>query len=128
MIYVNTIIKVADNSGAKFVKCINNGHGRKRSAGLNDMLKVLVYKKDSKKLIKRKTVYNAIVINCRRSRVRKNGIRMKWRRNRVLMVGTNLKFLGTRVYGPICKEMKNKVKKKEGTFRGSIVSYAKGSA
>lgn len=77
MIYVNTIIKVADNSGAKFVKCINNGHGRKRSAGLNDMLKVLVYKKDSKKLIKRKTVYNALVISCRRSRVRKSGIRMK---------------------------------------------------
>jgi hypothetical protein len=44
------------------------------------------------------------------------------------MVGQNLKFLGTRVYGPICKEMKRKVKKKEGTFRGSIVSYAKGSA
>ena len=40
MIYVNTIIKVADNSGAKFVKCINNGHGRRRSAGLNEMLKV----------------------------------------------------------------------------------------
>lgn len=78
MIYVNTIIKVADNSGAKFVKCINNGHGRKRGAGLNDMLKVLVYKNDNaKKVIKRKSVYNALVINCKRVKVRKGGIRMK---------------------------------------------------
>ena len=129
MIYVNTIIKVADNSGAKFVKCINNGHGRKRSAGLNEMLKVLVYKNDNaKKVIKRKSIYNALVINCKRTKTRRNGIRMRWHRNRVLMVGLNLKFLGTRVYGPICKEMRNKVKKKEGTFRGSIISYAHGSA
>jgi ribosomal protein L14 len=78
MIYVNTIIKVGDNSGAKFVKCINNGHGRRRPAGLNEMLKVLVYKNDNaKKVIKRKSVYNAIVINCKRSKKRKSGVRMR---------------------------------------------------
>jgi len=44
------------------------------------------------------------------------------------MLAENLKFLGTKVYGSISKEIKRKKKKKEGTFRSSIVSYAQGFA
>jgi|ERR1700678_4250573 large subunit ribosomal protein L14 len=130
MIHLNTIIKVGDNSGAKFVKCINTSKGKKNSARLGDIIKVSIYKNDnSKKIIKKNKVYKALVVNCTQKRsISRNGVYFKWNRNRVLMLSETLKFLGTRVYGSISKEIKKKSRKKEGTFRSSIVSYCHGFA
>jgi len=79
MIHLNTIIEVGDNSGAKFVKCVNTSRGKKNSAQLCDIIKVSIYKNDnSKNVIKKKKIYKAVVVNsCQKRSNRRNGIYQK---------------------------------------------------
>lgn len=123
---VGSIIKVADNSGAMFVKCISAGKGyTKRTCKVGELLRVCVKKLDTSKfVIKKKKKYLGLLISSRTKVNRfKSGTYIKWHKSRMLILNDQEKFLGTRVYGSICKEMRGDKDKNEARF-STIISYS----
>ena len=103
--------RIADNSGAIKVKCIGLFHGsRNKVAGLNDWILITVKKYNPKKKIKKKIIYFGLIISVRYNTNRKDGSILKFDYNRILLFSKDQKFLGTRVYGPICKEFKKNIR------------------
>lgn len=107
MIQMETVIKSADNSGAKFIKCIKVLGGlKRRTATLGDRILVSIrYLKNNKKLNKR-DVYSAVVVGTTKPRRRIDGTQVKFDRNRAVLLNDQFKFLGTRIYGVVAKEAK----------------------
>ncbi len=107
MVYSETILNVADNSGAKTVKCLMIV--KKPIGFLGDIIKLTLRKfVASKKLIKGKK-YFGLLISVNKGKRRKNGYWLKFSKNRVLIFAENDKFIGTRVYGPSIRELKKKL-------------------
>lgn len=118
--------KVADNSGAIKIKCIGLFKGpKKKIAKLNDWILCVVKKYNPKKKLKKKIIYFGLVISIVFNTKRKDGSIIRFAFNRVLLFSKDYKFLGTRVYGPICKEFKMGIRslKFKDQIR-KIVSYS----
>lgn len=77
--------------------------------------------------MKRGRLLRAVVVGNKKKITRFNGVYLKSQRTRVLLVSPALNFLGTRIYGPVCKEIRNQVYRKEGTYRSKIESKARGT-
>jgi large subunit ribosomal protein L14 len=77
--------------------------------------------KHAKKIIKKK-MYKALLISTTKGFQRPKGQTLRFHKNRVLMLSDQNKFLGTRVYGPICREIRGG--KKEVQYK-QIISYAR---
>ncbi len=107
MLHIGSFLLVADNSGAKFAKCLRiYGKGSKQIASLGDSVRVTLYKLNHKKKLKKKVLYNAIVISVKKQKRRYDDTFIKFNKNRVVILSETNKFLGTRIYGPICKEIR----------------------
>jgi len=113
MIQQQTILKVADNSGAKTVKCIKVlGGFKKRYANLGDIIVVSVQqlrnksKKTSKVL--KGGVFRALVIRTKKSFKKKDGSSFILNENSVTLINKQGNPIGTRVLGPIPKTLKKK--------------------
>jgi large subunit ribosomal protein L14 len=122
-------LKPYDNSGVYWVKCIRV-IGKSKSFGyVGELLSVVIQKFRLKKKLVKKKIYYGLIISMKRPLLRKDGIIIKSFSNRIVLLSPeNLQFLGTRIYGPIYKEIVNitdKKKKKTQKF-AKIVSYAKG--
>lgn len=124
MISVETKLKSADNSGAKVLKCIRIlGNFKKRYAYCGDVILVSVKRLDSKKKIKKKNMYYALIISTKWRTRRIDGTFFASKNNRCLLLATeSYKFLGTRVYGFISKEIRSTKKNLERYKK--IISYA----
>lgn len=113
MIQQETILKVADNSGAKIVKCIKVlGGFQKRYAYLGDVIVVSVQQlrnksKSTSKVIKG-GVFRALVIRTRTRYRKKNGSLFSLEENAVALINKQGNPIGTRILGPIPKTLKKK--------------------
>jgi large subunit ribosomal protein L14 len=125
MLQKETKLRPYDNAGIRSVKCIRV-LGKSRIFGyVGDLLAVIIQKFKSKKKLKKKKIYYGLIISMKTPLYRKDGIIIKSDYNRVVLLSTeNLKFLGTRIYGPIYKEIVNIMDKKTQKY-AKIVSYAK---
>lgn len=123
MLSKSTSLIASDNSGAKIVECINvMGSSQRRYAKIGDTILVTTKKlKGAKKIIKKK-IYRALVISTVKEKQRRKGYSVKFDQNRVLMLSEQDKFLGTRVYGPICKEIRGG--EKENLYK-QIIYYSR---
>lgn len=122
MVIFKTKLRVNDNTGAQIAQCVKIYGGiRRRTACLGDKILVCLKKlRHRKKLDKKKLYFGLLVARVKNTR-RKDGIFVRYDRNKVLIFSLQDKFLGTRVYGPICKEIrggKNEVRYKQ------IISYS----
>jgi large subunit ribosomal protein L14 len=123
MITKGTNLIVSDNSGGKRVQCINvMGSSKQRYAHMGKTLLVTAKKIRSGKKVIKKKLYSAILIGTAKNKKRRKGYQIKFDENRVLLLSEQNKFLGTRIYGPICKELRGG--KKEVLYK-QIISYAK---
>ncbi|OGG40790.1 50S ribosomal protein L14 [Candidatus Jorgensenbacteria bacterium RIFCSPLOWO2_01_FULL_45_25b] len=106
MIQERTILKVADNSGAKIVRCFRVlGGTRRRYAGIGDILVASVQVAEPRKQVKKKDIVRAVVVRQKNALRRKDGSYITFDENAVVLVdGTKPK--GTRVFGPIPREMR----------------------
>lgn len=95
----------ADNSGAISLKCIHTTKRQTRSLGA--FTTVVLHKFDSKRKLQKKKKYQAALVNTKKPTKRKNGITVRFSDNRALLFGDSDKFLGTRVIGPVCRELKS---------------------
>jgi large subunit ribosomal protein L14 len=123
MIIFNTKLSCADNTDVRKVRCIKILKNSKiKIALISDIIRIAIYRRKYKKEIIKKKIYFNIIINITQKYRRLNGIFIKFGRNRSLNLSEQLKFLGSRVYGPVCKEIRNTAAKKI-QFK-KIISYS----
>lgn len=113
MIQQQTILKVSDNSGAKTVKCIKVlGGFKKKYAKLGDIIVVSVQqlrntsKKTSKVL--KGMVFKALIIKTKVKYTKKDGSNFKLQNNSVVLLNKQGNLIGTRILGPVTKQLKKK--------------------
>ena len=122
MIYVKTSLISADNAGAKKLECIKLLQGfNKKKSNLGGLIKVSVAVKKitSKKIINK--IYYALIVNTKSIVLRKNGHTIRFGNNKCLLLKENFVFLGTRVFGPICKEIRNLKYKRIVSYSNSCI-------
>ncbi|MEK7658713.1 MAG: 50S ribosomal protein L14 [Patescibacteria group bacterium] len=109
MIQLRSMLKVADNSGAKIVQCINvPGGTRRRYAQLGDIIVGVVKKAEPRKLVKKHEKIKAVIIRQRKEFKRADGSYIRFDDNAVVILGDGKAPKGGRVFGPVAKELKDK--------------------
>ena len=110
MIQTQTMLNVADTTGAKTVQCIRVlGGTRRRYARIGDIIVVAVKKAEPRKLIKKHAVVRAVVVRQRQAYRRKDGSYIRFSENAaVILDGKTKTPKGGRILGPIPKELKEK--------------------
>lgn len=107
MIQMCTKLDVADNSGAHKVMCIRvNGSTGRRYAGVGDLIKVAVKEAAPDGKIKKGEVFLAVVVRSKQGVRRPDGSRLRFDDNAVVLLNDQLQPLGTRVFGPVCRELR----------------------
>jgi len=114
MIQVQSMLKVADNSGAKLVQCIRVlGGYKKRYARLGDIITVAVKAAQPHTQIKKGQVVHAVIIRQRKEMRRKDGSYIRFDDNAVVIIDKEKKEpIATRIFGPVARELREKGFKK----------------
>ncbi len=110
MIQVETKIKVADNSGARKVQCIKVlGGYKRRYAAAGDIITVTVKEATPHSSIKKGDILKAVIVRTKKEIKRKDGTCLRFSENACVMLDKEKKeFRGTRVFGPIAREVRRK--------------------
>jgi large subunit ribosomal protein L14 len=109
MIQQNTILVVADNSGAKEAMCIKVlGHSKSRYAYIGDEIVVSIKKAAPKGAVKQKSVQRAVIVRMKKNMTRKDGSSIRFDENAVVIVGKDGVPKGTRVFGPVARELRER--------------------
>ncbi|MFC1854527.1 50S ribosomal protein L14 [Candidatus Dependentiae bacterium] len=109
MIQKESKLTVADNSGAKVLKVIHViGGTRKRFARLGDLVKVTVKRAIPGGTVKKSDVLEAVVVRSRKEIRRPDGTYVRFDDNAAVIVGKDRMPVGTRVFGPVARELRSK--------------------
>ncbi|MBI5179548.1 MAG: 50S ribosomal protein L14 [Nitrospinae bacterium] len=109
MIQLRSILEVADNSGAKEVQCIMVlGGSYRRYATVGDLIKVAVRSASPNSNIKKGEVKKAVVVRTKKELGRENGSYIKFDTNAAVLVDDAGEPVGTRIFGPVARELRNK--------------------
>ena len=109
MIQMQTRLKVADNSGAKEIMCIKVlGGSRKKYASVGDVIVASVKSTIPDSNIKKGSVVKAVVVRTKKERRRPDGTYIKFDENAAVLLNKNLEPIGTRVFGPVARELRAK--------------------
>ena len=120
MIYKNTKLIVADNTGPKKAKCLNI---RKKNIGfLADILKVVIKKKLKRKKKLKKNILISIFITSKKKIKRLDGSFINFNKNKIAILDEKFVFFGTNLKSLICKEIK---KNKKNHIK--LISFSKGN-
>jgi large subunit ribosomal protein L14 len=108
MIQQESRLAVADNSGAKEVLCIRVlGGTKKRYARIGDQIVVTVKSAIPSGNIKKGTVTKAVVVRTRKETRRSDGSYIRFDDNAVVILNTAGEMLGTRIFGPVARELRD---------------------
>jgi large subunit ribosomal protein L14 len=108
MIQMQTMLDVADNSGAKRVQCIKVlGGSHRRYAGIGDVVKVSVKEAIPRGKVKKGEVYNAVVVRTRKGVRRGDGSLIRFDGNAAVLLNNALQPIGTRIFGPVTRELRS---------------------
>jgi large subunit ribosomal protein L14 len=108
MIYPQTILTVADNTGAKKVMCIRILGGNKKYAEIGDTIIAVVKEAIPNMPIKRSDVVKAIVVRTKKTIRRQDGMYIRFDDNAAVIVNTENNPRGTRVFGPVAREIRDR--------------------
>ena len=109
MIQTESLLKVADNSGAKVVKCIKVlGGSRRRYAGIGDIIVVSVSESLPNSKVKKGSIFKAVVVRTKRESRRADGSYIRFDENSAVMLNANKEPIGTRIFGPVARELRLK--------------------
>lgn len=107
MIQMQTELEVADNSGARRVMCIKVlGGSKRRYAGVGDVVRVSVKDAVPRGKVKKGEVCHAVVVRTKKGVRRQDGSVLRFDSNAVILLTAQLQPLGTRVFGPIPRELR----------------------
>jgi large subunit ribosomal protein L14 len=110
MIQMGTMLNVADNSGARKLMAIRQlgGAAAPRYAGLGDVIVCSVKEAAPDSDVKKGTVVKAVIVRTRMRTRRKDGSYVRFDENAAVLLGTGLDPVGTRVFGPVARELREK--------------------
>jgi len=109
MIQQETRLKVADNTGAKEVLCIRVlGGSHRRYASLGDLIVVTVKSAIPGGMVKKGELSKAVVVRTRKEVRRKDGSYIRFDENAAVLINENFEPVGTRVFGPVARELRDK--------------------
>ncbi len=107
MIQMQTVLNVADNSGARRVQCIKVlGGSHRRYARVGDVIKVSVKDAIPRGKVKKGEVYNAVVVRTRKGIRRNDGSAIRFDQNAAVILNAKLEPVGTRIFGPVTRELR----------------------
>jgi large subunit ribosomal protein L14 len=108
MIQMQTRLDVADNSGARRVMCIKVlGGSHRRYASVGDVIVVSVKTAIPRGKVKKGEVMKAVVVRTAAGVRRKDGSKIKFDNNAVVLLNAQLQPIGTRIFGPVTRELRN---------------------
>ena len=109
MIQIQTELLVADNTGAKKIECIKVlGGSKRRYAAVGDIIVISVKEAIPKGKVKKGSVHKAVVVRTRYSIHRNDGSKVKFDNNAAVIIDEKGEPIGTRIFGPVTKELRNK--------------------
>lgn len=107
MIQMQTMIDVADNSGARKVQCIKVlGGSKRRYAGLGDVIVVAVKESQPGGTIKKGDVLKAVIVRAAKNTRRPDGSYIRFDRNAAVVINPQGEPLGSRIFGPVARELR----------------------
>lgn len=108
MIQMQTLLDVADNSGARQVMCVKVlGGSHRRYAHIGDVIKVSVKEAIPRGKVKKGDVLNAVVVRTRKGVRRPDGSVIRFDGNAAVMLNNQLQPIGTRIFGPVTRELRS---------------------
>ena len=109
MIQMQTKLNVADNSGAKQVQCIKVlGGSKRRTASIGDIIVVSVKEAIPRGKVKKGEVLKAVIVRTKKEIRRNDGSAIRFDTNAAVLVNANGEPLGTRIFGPVTRELRSK--------------------
>ncbi len=108
MIQTQTMLEVADNSGARQVMCIKVlGGSHRRYASIGDIIKVTVKEAIPRGKVKKGQVLKAVVVRTRKGVRRPDGSLIRFDGNAAVLLNAQDAPIGTRIFGPVTRELRN---------------------
>lgn len=108
MIQTESMLDVADNSGAKRVQCIKVlGGSHRRYASVGDIIKVTVKEAIPRGKVKKGQVLKAVVVRTRKGVRRPDGSVIRFDTNSAVLLNANDAPIGTRIFGPVTRELRS---------------------
>jgi large subunit ribosomal protein L14 len=109
MIQMQTVLDVADNSGAKLARCIKVlGGSKRRFASLGDVVVLSVQKSIPGGAVKRGQVVRGVIVRCRKASRRDDGSYVRFDKNAVVILDADNNPRGTRIFGAVARELREK--------------------
>ena len=108
MIYPQTMLTVADNTGAKKVMCIRILGGNQQYAKIGDTIIAVVKEAIPNMPVKRSDIVRAIVVRTKKTIRRQDGMYIRFDDNAAVIVNMENNPRGTRVFGPVAREIRDK--------------------
>ncbi|MDO8265248.1 MAG: 50S ribosomal protein L14 [Candidatus Parcubacteria bacterium] len=123
MIQLRTMLKVADNSGARLIQCFHvMGSSGRKYAQIGDVIVATVKKADPRKLVKKHEIVRAVIVRQRKALRRSDGTYVRFDDNAaVILEGKTKEPKGVRVFGPVAKEVREKGFEKVSSLAEEIV-------
>ena len=109
MIQMQSNLDVADNSGAKRVQCIKVlGGSKRRVAGVGDIIVVSIKEAQPRGKVKKGDVHRAVIVRTAKDIHRADGSTIRFDGNAAVLVNKNEEPIGTRIFGPVVRELRSK--------------------
>ena len=107
MIQTESMLEIADNSGARKVQCIKVlGGSKRRYAGIGDIIKVTVKEAIPRGRVRKGQVMNAVEVRTRKGVRRPDGSLIKFDQNAAVLLNPQNQPVGTRIFGPVTRELR----------------------
>ena len=122
MIQPQTMLKVADNTGAKIIQCFRVlGGTRKRYARIGDIIVATVKEAEPRRQVKKHDIVRAVIVRQKKSYRRKDGTYIRFDDNAAVILEAKKEPKGGRIFGPIPHEIKEKGFEKIATLAEELV-------
>lgn len=109
MIQMQSKLEVADNSGARKVQCIKVlGGSKRKTAGVGDVIVVSVKEAIPRGRVKKGDVHRAVIVRTAKEVRRDDGTAIRFDRNAAVLINNNGEPVGTRIFGPVTRELRGK--------------------
>lgn len=108
MISLRTSLQVADNTGARRAQCIHVLGQRKRFAHIGDIIKISIKEAQPVGMVKKGEVHDALIVRTKQAIRRPDGSLLRFDHNAVVLVDEQRNPRGTRIFGPVARELREK--------------------
>ncbi len=108
MIQMQSTLLVADNSGAKKIQCIKVlGGSKRRFASIGDVIVITVKDAIPRGKVKKGEVHKAVIVRTAKEVFRQDGSSIRFDRNAAVLINNNGEPIGTRIFGPVTRELRD---------------------